>query len=311
MRKIINILLVSLMGLLAPIASATEVIRIVVPWGTGGVVDRTARELQKILSENTNYKFIVENRAGASGRIGSTHVAHQNGKETVLMVQAGVAMIANALDKDSTYRMSDFVPVAYIGNTPFVLVTHKDNHVNSIEKLLALDSQAPVFFSAAGVKSGTHLAGETLKIATNKNLIHIPTSGEAASMVEVLANRVSFAFSSVGTVKGHEDKLVILAAAQSNRIKQLPNVPTLKEKGFNGFEYSPVWAALYANSTADQNLIKEIQKVLTRELARTEVLATFEQIGTVVSVDDILKLEKISAVEEKRIQQLLKQISVE
>jgi tripartite-type tricarboxylate transporter receptor subunit TctC len=311
MIKIISMLLVVSMGLFAPIASATEIIRIIVPWGAGGVVDRTARELQKILNENTNYKFIVENRAGASGRIGTTHVAHQNGKETVLMAQAGVAMIANSLAKDSTYKMSDFVPVVYIGNTPFVLVAHKDNHVNSIEKLLALDSQEPVFFSSAGVKSGTHLAGETLKIATNKNLIHVPMSGEASAMVEVVANRVSFSFSSVATVKGHEDKLVILAAAQSTRIKQLPNVPTLKEKGFNGFEYSPVWAALYANPTADQNVIKEIQKVLVRELARPEVRNTFEQIGTVVSVDDILKLERISAAEEKRIQKVLEKAGLE
>jgi len=311
MRKIINILIVSLIGLLAPIVSAAEIIRIVMPYAAGGATDRTGRELQKILNENTNYKFVIDYRAGAVGRIGTTHVAQQKDKETVLLVQSGTAMIANSLDKDSTYKMSNFLPVAYVGSAPFVLVSHKDNHVNSIEKLLALDHQAPVFFASAGVRSGTHLAGETLKIETNKNLIHIPTSGEAAAMIEVLANRVSFAFTSIGTVKGHEDKLVIVAASQSNRIKQYPNVPTLKEKGFKGFEYSPVWMGFYANSTADQKIIKEIQEVLSRELAKPEVRDAFEQIGVVVSINDVLKLGDISKSEEKRLQQVLKQVNIE
>jgi tripartite-type tricarboxylate transporter receptor subunit TctC len=311
MKKLLSVLLAAAAVSFTSAAAATEPVKIVQPYTAGGLIDRAGREIQTVLNANTKHNFVIDPRIGAGGRIASAHVAQEKDKKTVLLIQSGPALITTSLDKDSKYRVSDFMPVAYIGNAPFVLVANRDNHINSIEKLLAADSQTPVFFSSSGVKTGTHLAGEALKIATNKNLVHVPVQGEKAAMVEVLANRVSFAFVSASTIVGYEDKLVVVAAAQDSRIKQLPNVPTLKELGIRGFDNGPVWAAVYANTTADPALIKEIQTVLTRELAKPEVRAVFEQIGVVVATDRMLKLGEITKAEETRIQQILVQGKIE
>lgn len=311
MKKIFSTLFALAMLFGAAIATAAETIRIVLPYPSGGLMDRAVRETQKVLNENSNYKFIIEPRTGAGGRIAATHVAQSNGKETVLISASGPAFIIGAQDKNSMYRMADFVPVAYIGSAPFVMVTNKNNPVNTVEKLLVTDNQTPLFFTSSGYQTGTWLAGAALKIATDKNLIHVPMHGEAQGLQEVLANRVSFAFVSASTIKGHEDKLTIVAAAQSTRIKRFPDVPTFKEKGIAGIDHGPVWVGLYANSTADPALIKEIQTVLARELAKPEIRAVFEQLGVVVTVDSILKLNEISRIEETRIQQVLAKTGVE
>jgi tripartite-type tricarboxylate transporter receptor subunit TctC len=311
MKRIFNTLLALSIFLLGANSVFAETIRIVLPYPAGGAADRVGRDIQKILNDNTGYKFIVDYRTGAGGRIASAHVANSKDKETVLLMHSAVTLISTSLDKNSTFKVADFVPVAYVGSVPFVLVAHKDNHINSLEKLLAADSQEPIFFTSSGVKTSTHLAGEALKHATNKNLIHVPVQGELNSLLEALANRVSFAFVAAATFKGYEDKMVAVAAVEPKRIKQYPNVPTLKEKGIKGFDNGPVWFGLYANPTADQKLIKEIQTVLSRELAKPDVRAAFEQAGVVVDVDSILKLGQISIAEEKRIQQLLKQSNIE
>jgi len=309
MKKLFIALFTS--SLLFASAVTAQPVKIVSPYTAGGLIDRVGRDVQTILNENTKHTFVTDYRIGAGGKIASTHVAQEKDNRTVLLIQSGPALITTSLDKNSAYRVSDFMPVAYIGSAPFVLIANRDNHINSIEKLLATNSQAPVFFSSSGVKTGTHLAGESLKLATNKNLIHVPVQGEKAAMVEVLANRVSFAFVSASTIVGHEDKLVVVAAAQNSRIKQLPNVPTLKELRIEGFDNGPVWAGLYANTTADKALIKEIQTVLTRELAKQEIRDNFEKTGVVVSTDRMLKLGEISNAEEKRIQQILVQGNIE
>jgi tripartite-type tricarboxylate transporter receptor subunit TctC len=292
-------------------ATAAETIKLVLPYPAGGLIDRAGREIQKLLNENTNYKFIIDYQSGAGGLIASTHVARAKNKETILLIHSGPTLIITSLSKNSPFRMTDLAPVAYAGVAPFVLVANKDNHINSIEKLLAANEQEPIFFTSSGVKTSTHLAGETLRLATNKNLIHVPMQGELNSLVEVLANRVSLSFVSVSTIKGHEDKLNILASGDQTRSKQLPDLPTLKEKGIKGFDSGLIWIGLYANTTADQKLIKEIQTVLSKELARPEVRAAFEKLGISVSANNVLKLDEISKAEEKRIQHILTSSNLE
>jgi tripartite-type tricarboxylate transporter receptor subunit TctC len=282
-------------------AFATD-IKIVVPFAPGGLADQSARTIEKILSQNTPYRYTIEYRTGAGGQIGAKHVADNKNSETVLLIHSA-SIVLQSLIPSPMYRLTDFVPVATIGSTQWMLVTHKDSHVNTLDKLLT--TKDPVFFGSSGEGTTNHIAGEILRDSTKQNLIHVPFKGEAAAFTGVLGNHVSLLFAGSGLIKGHAN-IKVLAVSGPTRHKDYLDVPTLSELGIGGFETNLGWLVLLANSTADPAVITKVQQVIARSFKDGPLTQSLVDAGVDIEKNSTLKTKQFLESEQKKLRKFVK-----
>jgi tripartite-type tricarboxylate transporter receptor subunit TctC len=282
-------------------ALATD-IRIIVPFAAGGLGDQSARAIEKILSQNTPYRYTVEYRTGAGGQIGTKYVVDKKSSETVLLIHSAAVVIHSIVDTP-VYQLTDLIPVATIGTTPMLLITHKDSHVNTLNKLLTTTD--PVFYGSSGNGSSKHIAGEILKDSTKQNLIHVPFRGEAAAFPDLLSGRVSLLFASSGLIKGH-DNIKVLAVAGPTRHQDYPDAPTLAEHGIKGFDVDLGWLVLLANPGADPAIIKKIQTAINLSVKDPVHVRALSAAGVDVEKDNTLGTKQFLDSEQKRLRKFVK-----
>ena len=267
-------------GLIGSAAAAD--IKIVVPFGAGGIADQAARTVEKILAQNTQHNYTVEYRTGAGGSIGARYVASNTESETVLLVHSA-SVVLQSLIPTPAYLMKDFVPVANIGSIQWLLITNKDSNVNTLNKLITV--KEPIFFGSSGTGTTNHIAGQMLGAETKQNLIGVPFKGEAPAFAEVLGNRLQLLFAGSGLVKGHTD-VTVLAVSGPKRHADYPSVPTLTEAGIKGFDTNLNWLVLLANPGADTTVIKEIQTALADALKDPEQTRVLTTAGVDVEINN-------------------------
>jgi tripartite-type tricarboxylate transporter receptor subunit TctC len=288
--------------LLAATQSFATDIKIVVPFAPGGLADQSARTIEKILSQSTPYNYRVEYRAGAGGQIGAKYVADQHGPETVLMVHSASVVLQSMVD-DPMYQLTSFVPVATIGSTQWMLITHKDSHVNTLDKLLS--TKDPVFFGSSGEGTTNHIAGKILQDATKQNLIHVPFKGEAAAFTDLLGNRVSLLFAGSGLIRGNNN-IKVLAVSGQTRHRDYPDAPTLAERGIKGFETNLGWLVLLANPGADPAVIKQIQTAIEQSFKDDKMIQPMISAGVEVEKGSPLNTKQFLDSEQKKLRKFVK-----
>jgi tripartite-type tricarboxylate transporter receptor subunit TctC len=244
-------------------------IRLVVPFPPGSGTDIVGRLLAQGLSKAWNQPVIVDNRPGASTIVG-TEIVAKSPPDGYTMVMASnshainPSLFANQLPFDS---VKDFAPVAEVAILPFILVVNPQLPVKNLQELLALARSKPQLITYASTGNGTppHVAGEMLKHLANVNLTHIPYKGSAAAVTDVVSGQVSMMFinvpSAISLVRA--GKLRALAVGTSKRIDMMPELPTLSELGFPGFDVS-LWMGLLAPAGTPTAVVDR----LTREIAR-------------------------------------------
>lgn len=282
-------------------AFATD-IKIIVPFAPGGIADQTARTLEKILSQNTSYRYLFEYRTGAGGQIGTKYVINKKSPETVLLLHSA-AVVIHSIVYATEHQLTDLIPVATFSTMPMLLITHKDSHVNTLNKLLTTTD--PVFYGSGGTGSVRHISGEILKDSTKQNLIHVPFRGEAAAFPELLSGRVSLLFASSGLIEGH-DNIKVLAVAGPTRHQDYPDVPTLAEHGIKGFDVDLGWLVLLANPGADPAIIKKIQTAINLSVKDPVQIRTLSSAGVDVEKDNTLDTKRFLDSEQKRLRKFVK-----
>ena len=250
-------------------------VRIVVPFAPGGGVDLTARILAQKLTERAGQSFIVENRTGASGIIGTEFVAKAAPDGYTLLVgsqttQAVVPAMYGKLNYDAA---RDFVGVTEIAVSPLLIVIHPSLPVKSVKELIALAKSRPGQLSFGAASGGTpHMAGELFKLAAHVDLLFVPYKGEGPAIADAMGGQISMVFANlpVGLPQAQGGRLRALAVTSAKRVATAPEIPTASESGLPGYE-AATWFGLFAPVATPRDLITKLNAVAVSALSGADV----------------------------------------
>jgi len=249
-------------------------IKLIVPFPPGGGTDIAARTLAGRLTEIDKWTFVVENKPGAGGNLGVEQAVRSPPDGYTLVIgQTSNLAINPALYAKLPYDpLKDLSPVALIVSAPVVLVVAADSKTRSLADLLGAAKSGTVTYASPGNGTVSHLAGELLQRATGVRLVHVPYKGAAQALTDTLGGQVQSFMSSVPSALGQlrGGRLRALAVTSAKRSPELPNVPTVAESGFPGFEAN-TWYGLLAPAGTPAGVIARLNAEANRALAAKEV----------------------------------------
>jgi len=225
-------------------------VKVIVPFAPGGPADQLGRMAAQAVTDALGQPGVVENKVGAAGNIGVDQIAKAAPDGyTVGVVPVGNIAVNPSLFPNLPYAARELTPVAMLAVVDNVLVVPASVPANNLRELLALARQKPegLSFSSPGAGSQAHLAGELLALESGAKLVHVPYKGMAPALNDLLAGQVNLMFAATSTAIPHiqSGKLRAIGVASLRRLAALPQVPTIAEQGFAGFE-AVSWYALMA-----------------------------------------------------------------
>jgi len=258
-------------------------IRIIVPFPAGGTADALPRIVGDRLQARWNQSVIVVNRPGAGGNIGAeTVAAAEPDGYTLLASPPGPIVINEALYKELAFRPSEFEPAIVMGSVPNVMDVRPGFPAKSAHDVLnyILANPGKVTFASQGIGTTSHLAGVLFERLSNSSMVHVPYSGSAPALQDIMGDRVDLLFdnlaSSLPLYKAQ--RLQILAVGSLQRIAALPDVPTVAEVGVPGFE-SGTWFAIVAPPKTPSQRLDPLNKTVNEILSEPSVKSKFEELG--------------------------------
>ena len=252
-------------------------IRIIVGFPPGGGTDILARALAPRLQDIWKTSVVVENKAGAAGVLAADYVAKQPADgNTLLMAHINSHAIAPALNPKLTYNPeADFAPIVLVGVTPNLLICNPDQPAKTIKDLVVLCRARPghVTFGSSGPASAQHLALELFKYQAKVFALHIPYRGSGPLITDLIGGQVMYSFETMTAATPHVKGGRVLAVAQTRpqRSKAYPNVPTVAEEGFPGFD-ATTWYGLAAPGKVAPAIVKRMNEDVNRVLALPETI---------------------------------------
>jgi len=246
-------------------AYPTKPVRLVVPFPPGGSTDIVARIVAQKLGERIGQPVLVENRGGAGGTIGTDAVAKAAPDGYVLgFASTSTHAVAPAVYAKLPYdAVKDFAPISLVAVTPYLLVVNPKVEVKTLKEFVAYVKPRPGKFNyaSAGTGSTTHLAMEMLKSSAGLFILHIPYNGNGPAGTAVIAGDVEFLFGSLPALLPHakSGRVRPIAVGTPKRSPSLPDVPTVAESGFPGFDAS-LWLAVMAPAGTPAAVISRLNK---------------------------------------------------
>jgi tripartite-type tricarboxylate transporter receptor subunit TctC len=264
--------------------AATQPVRLIVPFASGGGTDIGARILAPYLAQALHRPVIVENKPGASGMIGTELVARAAADGGTLLMGTSTTMSAGpATERNLPYNVvKDFVPVAIVATTENLLVVHPSLPVSSARGFVAYAKTHPgqIAYGSSGVGSTYHLGTELFATENGLSLIHVPYKGAAPAVQDLVAGRVQMMMEALYSVAPNvkAGKVRALGIASLHRSLKLPQVPTLEEQGIHGCEFSQ-WIALFLPAGASPELVHELNTDVNTALRDPEVQERLDKVG--------------------------------
>ena len=260
-----------------------KTVRIIVPFPPGGTTDILAREVAIQIQPRWGVPVIVENKAGASGTIGSEEVVRAAGDPHVLLLTATHHVINPSMRKSLPYDTKrDFTPLALIATVPNVLFVSSGFPAKSVADLIKLAKDRPgsVNFASTGIGGANHLAGELFKVMAGINMVHIPYKGAAPAMNDLLAGHVQVMFDGLTGVipQLSSGRMRALGVTTLQRVPAVPEIPTIDESGVKGFEVLS-WFGLYGPTQLAVADISKISSDVTAVLRSGEIKTRFAKHG--------------------------------
>ncbi len=262
----------------------TKPVRLMVPFPPGGSTDIVARIVAQQVSERLGQPMVIENRGGAGGTIGTALVAKAPADGyTLVLGTTSTHVVAPAVYPKLDYDpIKDFAPVSLLAVTPYLLVVHPNVKAGTLKEFIEVARAQPgkLNYASAGTGSTTHIAMEMLKLASTTFMLHIPYNGNGPAGTAVIAGQVEALFGSLPAVLPHakSGKVRALAVGTPIRSPALPDVPTVAESGYPGFDAS-LWLAIMAPANTPPAIIERLNKEIVAVIKAPESAAALAKAG--------------------------------
>jgi tripartite-type tricarboxylate transporter receptor subunit TctC len=259
-------------------------IRIVVPFSPGGVADNSARVVADKLGARLGQQVIVENRAGASGNIGTEAVAKAAPDGYTLLLGFDGTMVINphVFAKLPFDTLRDFQPVTKLGDATLILVAHPSVPANNLPELVAYSKaqSGGVAYGTSGTGGTPHLAGELLVQRSGAKLVHVPYKGGGQAIGDVVGGQIPLVYTAIATAQQYvkSGRLKGIAVSSGKRAASLPDVQTFVEGGQPGFVVDS-WTGILAPAKTPRRIVERLQKEIAVVLADPDVKARYEVLG--------------------------------
>jgi tripartite-type tricarboxylate transporter receptor subunit TctC len=302
--------LVLLVGLARPSVAQNypeKSIRIVTINAAGGPADLAARLLGDRLATAFRQPVVVESMVGASGNLAAAHVARATPDGYTLLMSGDAAVTTSVtLYRNIPYHpLKDLASITQVVATPNVLTVHSGLPVKTVAELVAYAKANPgkLNYGHGGVGFSTHLSGQVFNLAVGTDIQQIPFRTPAALMTDLLTGRINMCFCNIAQAPPHiaEGKLRGLAVTSLNRAQQLPDLPTLHESGFPGFDVTS-WFALLAPAGTPAPVIAKLHQESVRALSQPDVRRQFASMGMDVIANTPVELAAVirGQIEDRR-----------
>lgn len=254
-------------------------VTVVVAFPPGGMTDIVSRALAKELSQNLKQPFVIENRAGVAGQVGTEYVAKQPADGYTLLVGATGYVIAPAMKKVGYDPLKSLEPVAVLAKAPNLIVVNPKVPVHDLKAFLAWAKDQPgIPFGTAGAAGSTHLGGEWLRKLTGYPFVHVPYKGAAPATNDVVAGQIPMAVQDSMSVSAFisSGRLRPIANMAAQRSALFPELPTMQEGGFKGFDVY-TWLGLYAPAGTPAPIVEMLNKEINKIMNSPEMTANLHQ----------------------------------
>jgi tripartite-type tricarboxylate transporter receptor subunit TctC len=260
-------------------------VRLIISFTPGSSTDIIGRVVAAKLAEMWNQPVVAENRAGAGGTIGSKYVLDQPADGYTLLANSSAHAANPGIYAKMPYdTLKDFTNLALLGGGPNVMITSPDSGLKTLADFVkeAKANPGKLNFASAGVGSGTHFNIEKLLIATGTQVTHVPYKGTPEAIGDTIGNRTCCYWAPLNAALPHVQggKAVALAVSSAQRSPLLPNVPTVAEQGFPGFDYT-LWVGVWAPAALPADVATKINKDIIAALAAPDVRERLTKLGTV------------------------------
>lgn len=261
--------------------------RMVVPWTAGGTADLMARISSQKFSESFGQQFVVDNRPGAGGLIGTEQVAKAapDGLTLLLATTAPNSVAPSLYAKLPFDPVKDFASISLMATTCYVLSVHPSMPVSNARQLVALAKARPgqLTFSSPGSGTPNHLSGEMLKMLTGIDMQHVPFKGSAQAISDVIGGQIAMSFENIVVASPFvkNGRLKALAVTSAKRASALPSVPTMAESGVPGFE-AVGWFGVVAPAATPKDIIAKLNSEMVRMLSSPDVKERISSLGAEV-----------------------------
>jgi len=282
-------LLALALAALAPAAHAqnypTKPVRLIISFTPGSSTDIIGRTVAAKLQEIWGQPVVAENRPGAGGTVGSEFVVRSDPDGYTLLANSSAHAANPGMYKELRYdTMRDFVNLALLGGGPNVLIVSPESGWKSLKDFVDAAKKSPgkLNFSSAGIGSGTHFNLEKLKLAAGIDVQHVPYKGTPEAIGDTIANRVCCYWAPLNAALPHVNggKATALAISSAQRSPLLPNVPSVAEQGYAGFDYT-LWVGLWGPAKIPQDIAAKINKDVNAALASPDLKERLAKLGTV------------------------------
>jgi tripartite-type tricarboxylate transporter receptor subunit TctC len=259
-------------------------VKLYVGFPPGGGSDAIARIIAINLSQMWGQQVIIDNRGGAAGTIAADLVAKSPADGYTLgLAHVNALSIIPALGQKMSYNAStDFTPIVLLGITPNILIANIDAPAKNVKDLVTYMKQNPgkVSFGSAGNGSTQHLAYELFMHMAGTEALHIPYKGSGPVLVDLIAGHITYAFETMGAATPHiqSGKVIPLAQTRTKRSPAYPNVPTMEQLGYVGFE-ATAWYGLMGPAKLDPKIVEKINADVNTILRKPEIQAKLNEVG--------------------------------
>ncbi len=282
-------------------------ITMVVPFPPGGIADITGRPLAVAMAKTLGQNVVVENKAGAGGAVGHAYVAKAKPDGYTIMTALSSIVVIPEADKvngrPAAYQMSEFTPIALVSADPTILLVPADAPWKTLHELIddARSRPGKISYASSGVYGTIHTCFEMLAQAANVKFLHVPYKGGGPAMVALLAGETNLGAQSPGVSNAHikAGKIRVLGSWAASRTAALPDVPTMKEQGFDVEFY--IWAGLFAPAGLPPDVAARIRASVREAVQDPEFKSAMANVNTPVNFLEGAEFDRFLDTDTKRL----------
>ena len=286
--KLMRLFLAATVCAVASFASAqaypTKPITMIVPFAAGGPTDTVARSVASVMSKSLGQTVLVENVGGAGGNIGNEKVAKAPADGyTVLLMHIGIST-SPTLYRNLRYNaVTDLEPIGLVTTVPMTMIGNKDFPPNNVKELITYvkANKDKVSYANAGIGAASHLCGMLFMNAIETDVLTVPYKGTAPAMTDLLGGQVNFMCDQTTNTTANikAGKVKVYGVTSKTRVASLPDVPTMEEGGFKGFEVG-IWHGMWAPKGTPKPIIDKLNAALNDALNDADIKKRFGDLGT-------------------------------